>query len=751
MNSGLASHWKPPFNSPLQGLNPTIGACQHKTRPSSASTVSLRARDSYPKNSSNLSEALPNLQQVSGSNLKVVARLRNLPSNGEFFFVLSRSCNPSGTGGFSNMFLPLANQGNHTEREKRFLVSAQPKNETVTLRPPQSGDERVKAFSFDKSSLCCLRGPSDAPFASQEDVYDGLGEEFLDHNFEGYNTLILVYGQPGSGKSHTMTGSPEDPGIIPRTCEDLFQRIESSDSRNVTHNVRVSSFEVSGERVRDLLRPQADSRIHNYLRVCESPTDGPYVKDLSEVVVRDYNELMECYGKGQMARSVEATEKGSGESSKSHFIFVIFLRQIYHDIAVDETIERFARIRFVDLAGPQKCESTSHPGHLFSNDNDKNHDTTCPDESFSTFQRVMTALADQPRHTGKRQKLIPYRDSALTWLLKDSLGGNSKTAVVACIAPDDYDGSLSTLRFAAQMRRVRTRPIINQDHFSAAERDAQLLDMAEAIRTLQVNVKKQGLAQHDVERQTEKIEEYQKQVAKMQLMMEETWMISDSKIRQLSLDNEALQGNLQLVLENVASANSLDHQSERSENPGPVQGHQNVDHHRKHIRYPSEESSEHTLDASDIFEEFIGCLEGQTEHPAPTAPAAVTTRTSSSSFSDLSSSSFASSSSSLTSVSAPAETALESSLNDGVDGVPDEKSNEQHVDQQHQKMQTQCYTAPSLSERTSSSAETSNCCSNPPIDEEVMDVQSQMEILLEDLSFFKLKVADDHKRFGIKK
>jgi hypothetical protein len=397
-----------------------------------------------------------------------------------------------------------------------------------------------KTFTFDNSFWS--HNKADDHYASQEDVYSYLGEEFLDHNFEGYHTCIFAYGQTGSGKSYTMMGTPDQPGLIPRTCEDLFQRIESSQSPDISYNVRVSYFEVYNEHVRDLLVPRTDPPY--YLKIRESPTDGPYVKDLTDVPVRSLAEIMRCMRKGDASRTIAST-KMNDTSSRSHAVFTIMLKQIHHDLSTDETTERTARIRLVDLAGSERAKATEATGQRLREGSNIN-------KSLTTLGRVIAALADTKQGRSRKTKdVVPYRDSILTWLLKDSLGGNSKTAMIACISPSDYEETLSTLRYADQAKHIRTRAIVNQDHVSAAERDAQIAEMAEIIRTLQLSVSQQAVTKRESEIQNEKLEEYQKQVAKMQILMEETKMVSECKIRQLQTENEALRLHLKLALESL--------------------------------------------------------------------------------------------------------------------------------------------------------------------------------------------------------
>lgn len=440
------------------------------------------------------------------------------------------------------------------QRGAECLIEMNPLNQATTLLVPNNTDPanvrsqsrkviEEKHFTFDNSFWS--HDISDEHYAHQEDIYNCLGEEFLDHNFEGYHTCIFAYGQTGSGKSYTMMGTPEQPGLIPRTCEDLFQRIESSSSPDISYNVRVSYFEVYNEHVRDLLVPRTDPPY--YLKIRESPIEGPYVKDLTDVPVKNFAEIMRYMRMGDSSRTTAST-KMNDTSSRSHSVFTIMLKQIHHDLSTDETTERLARIRLVDLAGSERAKATEATGQRLREGSNIN-------KSLTTLGRVIAALAD-PKHSrlhakGRNKDVVPYRDSILTWLLKDSLGGNSKTAMIACISPSDYDETLSTLRYADQAKHIRTRAIVNQDHVSAAERDAQIADMQETIRTLQVSVSQQAVTKRENDLQTQQLEEYQKQVEKMQRLMEETRQVSECKIRQLMTQNEALRLHLKLAVDSL--------------------------------------------------------------------------------------------------------------------------------------------------------------------------------------------------------
>ncbi|KAH8812052.1 kinesin family protein-like protein [Xylogone sp. PMI_703] len=484
---------------------------------SSASTPSLRARED---------SIVPGRSEGSGGNVRVVVRVR--------------------------AFLPR-----EIERGAECLIEMDPETQATTLLVPNDSDPanarskmrkvmEEKKFTFDNSFWS--HDPEDEHYATQEEVYSCLGEEFLDHNFDGYHTCIFAYGQTGSGKSYTMMGTPDQPGLIPRTCEDLFQRIEEAqeETPNISYNVRVSYFEVYNEHVRDLLVPYNPNHPPYYLKIRESPTEGPYIKDLTDAPVKSLSEIMRYMRMGDSNRTVAST-KMNDTSSRSHAVFTIMLKQIHHDMETDETTERTARIRLVDLAGSERAKATEATGVRLREGSNIN-------KSLTTLGRVIAALADLKQvRPGKRSKdVVPYRDSILTWLLKDSLGGNSKTAMIACIAPSDYEETLSTLRYADQAKRIRTRAVVNQDHLSAAARDAQIAAMAEEIRKLQISVSdSRRREREEKDEQEEKLEEYQNRVVVMQRMMEEKAMVAEGKIRSLQTENEALRLHLKLALESL--------------------------------------------------------------------------------------------------------------------------------------------------------------------------------------------------------
>ena len=199
----------------------------------------------------------------------------------------------------------------------------------------------------------------------------------------------------------------------------------------------------------------------------------------------------------------------------------------------------------MDLAGSERANSTGASGARLREGSNIN-------KSLTTLGRVIAALADDGKRLQARKKdVVPYRDSILTWLLKDSLGGNSKTAMIACISPTDYEETLSTLRYANQAKRIRTSARINQDQVSQAERDAQIKGMQDTIRMLQMSVSAAAMNQKQAEIQAEQLDLYQQEVQRMQRKMEEAREVAECKIKALQTQNEALKLHLRLAIESL--------------------------------------------------------------------------------------------------------------------------------------------------------------------------------------------------------
>ncbi|XP_026475169.1 kinesin-like protein unc-104 [Ctenocephalides felis] len=366
-------------------------------------------------------------------------------------------------------------------RESKCIIEMSG-NTTAIINPkaPPGTKDATKSFNFDFSYWS--HNPKDEDFSSQIMVYKDIGEEMLQHSFDGYNICIFAYGQTGAGKSYTMMGKQEEgqEGIIPQICQDLFARIHNTTSDELKYSVEVSYMEIYCERVRDLLNPKNKGN----LRVREHPLLGPYVEDLSKLAVTSYQDIHDLIDEGNKARTVAATNMNE-TSSRSHAVFTIFFTQQRHDIQTDLLTEKVSKISLVDLAGSERADSTGAKGTRLKEGANIN-------KSLTTLGKVISALAEMATKNKKSRKadFIPYRDSVLTWLLRENLGGNSKTAMIAAISPADinYDETLSTLRYADRAKQIVCKAIVNEDA------NAKLIrELKEEIQKLRELLRAEGI------------------------------------------------------------------------------------------------------------------------------------------------------------------------------------------------------------------------------------------------------------------
>ncbi|XP_023812296.1 kinesin-like protein KIF1B isoform X10 [Oryzias latipes] len=368
-------------------------------------------------------------------------------------------------------------------KESKCIIQMQ--GNTTTILNPKAPKEPAKTFSFDYSYWSHTT-PEDPSFASQNRVYNDIGKEMLEHAFEGYNVCIFAYGQTGAGKSYTMMGKQEEgqEGIIPMLCEDLFEKInEDNNKEELSYSVEVSYMEIYCERVRDLLNPKNKGN----LRVREHPLLGPYVEDLSKLAVTSYTDIADLMDAGNKARTVAATNMNE-TSSRSHAVFTIVFTQRKHDNQTDLSTEKVSKISLVDLAGSERADSTGAKGTRLKEGANIN-------KSLTTLGKVISALAEVDNCTSKSKKkkksdFIPYRDSVLTWLLRENLGGNSRTAMVAALSPADinYDETLSTLRYADRAKNIKCNAVINEDPNNKLVRD-----LKDEVARLKELLRAQGL------------------------------------------------------------------------------------------------------------------------------------------------------------------------------------------------------------------------------------------------------------------
>ncbi|CAG7725010.1 unnamed protein product [Allacma fusca] len=316
----------------------------------------------------------------------------------------------------------------------------------------ESAREKYRDFTFDYSYWSF--DSQDDHFATQEQVFKDLGLDVVGNAFEGYNACVFAYGQTGSGKTHTMMGVPsslENQGLIPRICKDMFNRMSQGKEKGTTYRTEVSYLEIYNERVKDLLKK---NQTHS-LRVREHNKHGIYVEDLSKHLVMDYRDIQDIMERGNTNRTTASTNMND-VSSRSHAIFTMTFVQA--SFIGDMPSETVSKIHLVDLAGSERADATGATGQRLKEGGHIN-------KSLVTLGSVISALADAAQSKSKNTGHIPYRNSVLTWLLKDSLGGNAKTIMIATISPADvnYGETLSTLRYANRAKNIINKPTINED------------------------------------------------------------------------------------------------------------------------------------------------------------------------------------------------------------------------------------------------------------------------------------------------
>ncbi|GAM19663.1 hypothetical protein SAMD00019534_028380 [Acytostelium subglobosum LB1] len=411
-------------------------------------------------------------------------------------------------------------------------------NKTVLIRPsnlranpnapPTAEDE--KSFTFDHSYWSFDN--ADPNYATQGIVFDDLGREVLQNAWEGYNSSIFAYGQTGSGKSYSMLGYGEEKGIIPLVCEEMFNRIgntQSTPTEQTVFKVEVSFMEIYNERVKDLLNPKNNKP--GGLKVRNNPTTGPYVEDLSKLAVKSFQEIEMLMDEGSKARTVASTNMNA-TSSRSHAVFTIVFTQTKIDRIRGVAVDRVSKVSLVDLAGSERAASTGATGMRLKEGANIN-------KSLSTLGKVISALAENSSNPHKKPTFVPFRDSVLTYLLKESLGGNSKTIMIAAISPADinYDETLSTLRYADSAKKIKTTATINEDAQSKVIRELQTeVERLKALLsagglTAVDQAKLMGVGSDEVMSLNEKIEQYEKLMAEMNKSWEERLQESE-KIRE---------------------------------------------------------------------------------------------------------------------------------------------------------------------------------------------------------------------------
>lgn len=346
-----------------------------------------------------------------------------------------------------------------------------------------SSQGRGQKFCFDHafwSTNAAVAGNKNS-IATQETVFENLGLQTLNHLFTGYNACIFAYGQTGSGKTYSMMGGPGDDGLIPRIAHTIFEEAKHRQDDGAEVCVEVSFLEIYNERVRCLLNPvvenfqgddkeQPEKDLHP-LRVREHPVHGPYVEGLSKFVVSNKDEFLKLMIDGNRIRTTGATAMNS-QSSRSHALFTVTVTQKKLNGSVFTTTK--SKMNLVDLAGSERAGKTHATGARLQEGSNIN-------KSLTSLGLVISTLAEE-FECGKARH-IPYRDSVLTWILKDNLGGNSKTVMLATLSPASaqYEETMSTLRYAERAKKIQNKAKINESNNN--EVVAALQKEIEALRS----------------------------------------------------------------------------------------------------------------------------------------------------------------------------------------------------------------------------------------------------------------------------
>ena len=333
-------------------------------------------------------------------------------------------------------------------------------NETVadftsptSLTFHSSREKNVYRFNFDRIF---------PPSSTQQDIYDFGVKGIIESVLDGYNGTVLAYGQTSSGKTYTMQGEMDEErrqGIIPRMINHVFKFIYQNEGTDFM--IKVSMIEIYQEKIRDLFDCS-----RNNLNIREDSIKGIYVDGASERYVGCPNDVLALLEVGSENRAVAATNMNE-HSSRSHSIFILTINQTNKQ----QGFSKIGKLYLVDLAGSEKISKTGATGHTLEEAKNIN-------KSLTTLGRVINSLTD-----GKSTH-IPYRESKLTRVLQESLGGNSKTCLIITCSPSIYNESesLSTLRFGERAKKIKNKPKINKE--------VTVAELQKLVEQLKENLKK---------------------------------------------------------------------------------------------------------------------------------------------------------------------------------------------------------------------------------------------------------------------
>ncbi|XP_060806245.1 kinesin-like protein Klp68D [Amyelois transitella] len=346
-----------------------------------------------------------------------------------------------------------------SEREKKEgydeVVKVWPERGAVQVYNPKGED---KLFTYDAAY---------DSIADTQTIYDEMVRPLVASVLDGFNGCVFAYGQTGTGKTHTMEGTPSDEGIIPRTFHHIWAHIENTASPDVTHLVSCSYVELYLEDVRDLL-----SKDCKKLTIRGQELNGFYIPEMTSIVCKSASEMVRVMKAGNKLRAAGRTDMNE-HSSRSHAVFLVTVETAHR---ANNRI-RVGKLNLVDLAGSERQRKTGASA-------DRLREAARINQALSSLGNVISALAENSPH-------VPYRDSKLTRILQDSLGGNSKTIMIANIGPAcyNYDETITTLRYAHRAKAIKNKPVRNED-----PKDAKLREYQAEIERLRMLIEQRKVA-----------------------------------------------------------------------------------------------------------------------------------------------------------------------------------------------------------------------------------------------------------------
>ena len=380
---------------------------------------------------------------------------------------------------------------NQREKDRQSVCCIEMPGNNQTVIHDELGKE--KKFTFDHSfwshdGFRTLENgymePDDDKYADQKIVFETVGKQILDNAWQGYHCCLFAYGQTGSGKSYSMVGYGANKGIVPISCDEIFRRIGENKDADKTFEVQVSMLEIYNEKVQDLLI-KPDKRPPSGLKIRESKVLGIFVDGLTKHPVTSYTEISNKMDEGYNNRTIGSTLMNA-TSSRAHTIVTIEFKQL--TMVAKKKSAKLSMINLVDLAGSERSGSTGATG-------DRLKEGCNINKSLLILGNVINCLADKA--IGKNKNMLPpYRDSALTRILQNALGGNSKTVMICALSPAsiNYEETLSTLRYADRAKKIQNKAVINESEHDKMVRllKEENVNLKKMIEDLQKKLTGQG-------------------------------------------------------------------------------------------------------------------------------------------------------------------------------------------------------------------------------------------------------------------